>query len=185
MRDDRQYQPDFAEGENVAPRRALARGVAVKMIAEFQLKGPPVDIALLIRERGLKLVCSEADGALSGQLFPDQREVFVNTHNRHLHRQRFTMAHELGHWELRHYLEDELQADSMGFEGAFDGLGQSEGRSPIEIEANTFAAEILIPGAWIKRERRPLAPGRADQLGNVYQVSREAMFYQLMHLKMF
>jgi len=158
--------------------------MARNVIKEFRLKGPPVDVSMIIRERGLRLVQSDAPGAVSGQLFPGQSEVFVNTHNRSRARQRFTMGHELGHWELRHYLEEELPADSHGFGGVYDAGGESEGRSSIEIEANTFAAELLMPGTWIKAERRPLPGGRAAELAALYEVSYEAMFYQLMQYKM-
>jgi len=184
MTDDREYQPEFGEGEARGARRSLARQMAKKVIKEFRLKSPPVDVVMLIRERGLRLVQSDVPGAVSGQLFPAQSEVFVNTHNRSLARQRFTMGHELGHWELRHHLEDELPADSYGFAGVYEAEGESEGRSSIEIEANTFAAELLMPGSWIKTEKRPLSSGRATELAALYQVSHEAMFYQLMHYKM-
>jgi Zn-dependent peptidase ImmA (M78 family) len=129
-------------------------------------------------------VLEAVHGALSGQLFPRQHEVFVNTHGRSLGRQRFTMAHEFGHWELNHYLEEELPPDSQGFEGVYDSASDKEGHSPTEVEANTFAAELLMPGAWVRREKRPVAPGRAHQLADAYEVSREAMFYQLLHYKM-
>jgi Zn-dependent peptidase ImmA (M78 family) len=184
MVDDREYQAEFGAGDGLEARRPLARQLARKITQEFRLKEPPVEVAILIQARGLRLVLSAVAGALSGQLFPKQSEIFVNTCNRSTARQRFTMAHELGHWELRHYLNEELPPDSQGFEGVYEAQGSYEGRSPIEIEANTFAAELLMPGAWIKREKRPLAAGRANELAELYGVSREAMFYQLMHYKM-
>jgi len=66
----------------------------------------------------------------------------------------------------------------------YESEGLSEGRSPMEIEANTFAAELLMPGSWLKREGRRIAPGRAQDLARRYEVSGETMFYQLMHYRM-
>jgi len=181
MSGDREYQPEFGAGEGREARRPFARQMARKVVKAFHLKGPPVDVAAIIAERGLRVVVSDVEGAVSGQLFPKQREIFVNAHNRSVARQRFTMAHELGHWELRHHFGDDLPPDSQGFEGVYEGEGESEGRSAIEIEANAFAAELLMPASWIKKERRPLGTDRAQELVELYQVSREAMFYQLMH----
>jgi hypothetical protein len=62
--------------------------------------------------------------------------------------QRFTAAHELGHFVLEH-------------EGSFDREvrmpGHTEGRDPREVEADAFAAEFLMPkwlmkGAALRRE---------------------------------
>jgi Zn-dependent peptidase ImmA (M78 family) len=119
-------------------------------------------------------------GPLSGRLFVETKEIFINSQDRTAARQRFTMAHELGHWELRHSENEEIPPDSQGFAGAFENEGETEGRSPVEVEANCFAAELLMPSAWLKKERKPVPAGRPDALAALYGVSREAMFYQLM-----
>src|SRR5687767_12792567 len=100
--DDREYQPEFGADEPPRARRAVARKLAQQVIKEFRFSAPPVDIAAIVQGRGLRLVEESVPGALSGQLFPKQREIFVNTHDRSIARQRFTAAHELGHWEMRH-----------------------------------------------------------------------------------
>lgn len=51
-------------------------------------------------------------------------------------RRRFTIAHELGHWELH---QDQTQLFC-----AEEDL-RDYGRSPLEVEANLFAAELLMP----------------------------------------
>jgi len=184
VNDEREYQPEVGSDDIRQARRAVARQLAGKVVSEFRLIGPPVDVAMIVRARGLRLVEGAVPGAVSGQLFPLQREVFINTHNRSVVRQRFTLGHELGHWEMEHYLEEDLPADSQGFEGVYESAGTSDGPSPIEAEANTFSAELLMPGGWIRKERRPLAPGRAQELARLYHVSNETMFYQLLHYKM-
>ena len=55
-------------------------------------------------------------------------------------RQRFSLAHEIGHWELHPELRQKLcTADNMT-----DYFRSSE-----EIEANHFAASLLLPRQWI------------------------------------
>ena len=70
-------------------------------------------------------------------------------------RQRFTLAHELGHVELSHQPRVDAAADVFG-----------PGRNPQEVEANYFAAEFLTPrpavSAWLEEQ---------DDLTNVEDAS--------------
>lgn len=184
MWDEREYQPDFDADERTRaaePNRTLARDRARALLKAQRVATPPVDVEAIISARGLTLIRVQVNGRLSGQLYPNVREIVINTRERSDSRQRFTMAHELGHWELGHYLRAELPDDTLGFAGAYEGSGGSDGRSAIEIEANAFAAELLMPGAWLRKLSKPLRPGAPDELASIYGVSREAMFYQLMH----
>jgi len=94
-----------------------------------------------------------------------------------LTRQRFTVAHEIGHYVLHQHLEDEifyrLQADTFG-----DGL-QEENKLR-EAEANAFAASLLMPSflvfdywALTKDERR---------MARSFAVSPIAMHWRLVNL---
>jgi Zn-dependent peptidase ImmA (M78 family) len=57
-------------------------------------------------------------------------------------RQRFTMAHELGHLLLHRYSQPHADA---GFKVRFRDENSSLGSIREEIEANQFAAELLMP----------------------------------------
>lgn len=62
-------------------------------------------------------------------------------------RQRFTVAHELGHYTK---LQEEDKLNSrLGFVEMRDELA-STGRNPVENDANEFAAELLMPEKWIR-----------------------------------
>ena len=179
----RDYQPDFDNEERTRaaePRRKLARDLALVLLKQHRIAKPEVDVDVLARECGLAVAYVDVDGKLSGQLYPDLREITVNTRGRSRTRQRFTLAHELGHWQLRHHTSGELPADTLGFSGAFEDEGSHEGRSAVEIEANTFAAELLMPSPWIRKLPKPLSAGSPAALAKTYGVSEQAMFYQLM-----
>lgn len=181
---DGDYQPDFDAEERARaaePRRKLARDIALALLKKYNVTKPAVDVETLARACGLTVAYVDVVGKLSGQLYPDLREVAVNTHDRSRARQRFTLAHELGHWQLGHHRLGELPADTLGFAGAFEDEGSSEGRSTVEIEANTFAAELLMPSPWIRKNSKPLSDGAPHRLAKQYEVSDQAMFYQLMH----
>lgn len=185
-REAREYQPDFDADERAQasePRRKMARDLALVLLKNHKITAPPVDVEGLAKACGLTVAYVDVAGKLSGQLYPDPDvlEISVNTRGRSVQRQRFTLGHELGHWQFKHHLLGPLPPDTLGYAGAFEDEGPSEGRSPIEIEANTFAAELLMPSPWLRKLPKPLKAGLPDQLAAEYRVSREAMFYQLMH----
>jgi Zn-dependent peptidase ImmA (M78 family) len=180
----REYQPDFdadERGRASEPRKKMARDLALALLKKYKITVPPVDVEALAKACGPKVAYVDVAGKLSGQLYPEVPEIAVNTRGRSVQRQRFTIGHELGHWEFKHYLLGELPPDTLGYSGVFEDEGASEGRSPIEIEANTFAAELLIPSPWLRKLPKSLKAGVPDKLADEYRVSREAMFYQLIH----
>lgn len=67
--------------------------------------------------------------------------------NHHPNRQRFTVAHELGHF-LLHRDDGRIFVDRSPV--FFRDAGSSEGTSRQEIEANAFAAALLMPEADLK-----------------------------------
>lgn len=180
---EREYQPDFdAEERALAaePRKKFAREMALALLKQHRITKPEVDVDALAQECGLTVAYVDVDGTLSGQLYPDLREITVNTRGRSRARQRFTVAHELGHWQLRHHTLGELPPDTLGYSGALEDEGTHEGRSAVEVEANTFAAELLMPSPWIRKIPKPLTVGAPSELARTYGVSEQAMFYQLM-----
>jgi Zn-dependent peptidase ImmA (M78 family) len=74
--------------------------------------------------------------------------------------QRFLIAHELGHWHLRHKV--------------------AEGK--IEREANAFASELLVP----RDELRGAAKARPTlvELRRHFNVSRDVIVYALMDARL-
>jgi Zn-dependent peptidase ImmA (M78 family) len=183
----REYQPDFDADERerrAGPQRTIARRLAGALLSENKIISPQVDVEALARKCGLEVAYVDVDGKLSGQLYPDIPEIVINRRGRGRERQRFTIAHELGHWRLRHHLLGALPEDTLGYSGAFEDEGSHEGRSPVEIEANTFAAELLMPSSWIRKLQKPLKTGAPQQLARQYGVSEQAMFYQLMHCRL-
>ena len=180
---DREYTPDFDAAENQRanePRSQLAREMARNLHKLMRASEPPVDINEVARLRTLLIVRVDLESKLSGTLYPEKREIIVNTRGRSIERQRFTIAHEIGHWEFHHWQSGDLPEDTLGYSGIYEGDGSSEGRSAMEKEANVFAAELLMPSNWIRRLSKPLRDGAPQELASLYQVSKEAMFYQLM-----
>ncbi|MBX0328565.1 ImmA/IrrE family metallo-endopeptidase [Oscillochloris sp. ZM17-4] len=115
---------------------------------------------------------------LAGRLYAEQRIIEVRRSDSP-RRQRFTIAHEVGHYRL-HVVAKGIQSGSYDCSSAIIGAGDGEGQSPkpireaplpgfaapgtfatpalserkvrqLEIEANAFAAELLMPAPLVEQ----------------------------------
>ena len=97
-------------------------------------------------------------------------------------RKRFTIAHELGHLQLH---SDEVHFDEKAPLARRDGLS-SAATGPNEIEANQFAAELLMPSGMLHGSVTTLQdaePGISVEdaialLADEYRVSQLAMTHR-------
>lgn len=125
---------------------------AAKQILEQHpscIEGCCVNVKSLIETLGIEINPVELPDEVSGLLHVEEGKkprIFVNALH-HSNRQRFTMAHELGHFIL--HKNRGLHIDKKTF--SRNALSQT-GLDPIEIEANRFAAELLMPNLLIKQE---------------------------------
>jgi hypothetical protein len=85
-------------------------------------------------------------------------------------RRRFTIAHEIGHFVLHE------ERRRPGSDGAVDEAGGAE-----EREADTFAAELLMPEHLVREAVREHGPD-ATRLADRFEVGRKAMQTRLREL---
>lgn len=90
-------------------------------------------------------------------------EIHINA-DHHWRRRRFTIAHELGHLFLN-------TTCGSGVENYFD-----EGK-PLEVEADVFAAELLMPLAFLNKDL--VKNAMVEDLAWKYIVSKEAMGWKI------
>lgn len=113
--------------------------------------------------------------------------VGVNSSNS-IARQRFTIAHELGHFVLHEGKRLILdRAVRVNFRDAASGLATDAE----EMEANAFAAGLLMPAGSLSAELARLIRGRpcsddelVERLARRCKVSRPAMEFRLVNLGM-
>ncbi len=103
---------------------------------------------------------------VSGMLFPAERRILVNAAEAET-RQRFTIAHELGHWVCQC-----LEGRTDPIYCRAEEIGVDPEAKALEREANVFAAELLMPEEAVRK-----APNAASAEG--FGVSREAMGWRL------
>lgn len=91
----------------------------------------------------------------------------------HKKRQRFTLAHELGHYCLHRGKNDVAFEDEV--------LYRIENSSSIEYAANEFAARLLIPQDRLEKK---IEDGMTDlaELADYFEVSQDAMRYRVLSL---
>ena len=133
-------------------REKICQEVEV-LLTEFGIKKPPVPVDKIVRALGVKLRFSPLDDELSGMVYikDDDTIIGVNAMH-HPNRQRFTIAHELGHIKLhKKFITNEVHVDKQ-FPMLMRDTKAAKGIDNIEIEANSFAAELLMPEKFIKEE---------------------------------
>lgn len=98
---------------------------------------------------------SLGDGqTLSGLLLPSAGEIWVNADEARQWpaRRRFTIAHELGHWQLHRGAEHAVFCRAASIEPAVaDGAAAAVPLPLPEEEANAFAAAVLMPARLLRQ----------------------------------
>lgn len=105
----------------------------------------PVKLGELAKELGVKVFRATLPAGISGEIRREMDNTYVIRINRHEtpERQRFTLAHEIGHFLLH--------KEAIGDGIADDALYRSRLSNTLEYEANRFAAELLMPRAAIEK----------------------------------
>jgi Zn-dependent peptidase ImmA (M78 family) len=105
----------------------------------------PVKVGNIASQLGVKIKVSTLQTGISGEIRNESGQYVIRV-NRHdtKERQRFTIAHEIGHFMLH----KELIGDGI----IDDALYRSKLSDKLEAEANKFAADILMPWNVMKQK---------------------------------
>lgn len=174
-------------------RRTLIRNKAQELLEQLGISEPPVNLYTVAASLGIEIqksVPSTKDEELSGFLFRDKTKnlsVIGINKKHHRNRRRFTAAHEIGHFLL--HKSSSTYVDRR-FVVNLRSSASSEGTNVEEIEANLFAAELLMPYNMIKKDMEEI--GALDifcdgdkvisGLAEKYEVSNQAITYRLANL---
>jgi Zn-dependent peptidase ImmA (M78 family) len=153
-----------AESADAVERKAL------EVLKRFGVSGPPVALEDICRAEGLALCFRSFDYVAGLFINDDVFPVIVVNSRQPLSRQRFTVAHELGHYYLGH------ERSSFAEPG---------GASRQERAAERFAANLLMPAAWVRRHWQMYAANRENRLSvlaGLFEVSQAALKVRLKEL---
>jgi len=158
---------------------------AARHIYERDCYDIPANVEQIARDFGLSVVTKALDDTVSGVLvIKDGGAVIGVNSNHHSNRQRFTVAHELGHFVL-HRSASSLFIDTGHV--FFRDEKSSDGMRQQEVEANAFASELLMPEAALRDHVQREAAGAFDEpamasLAQTFGVSVQALTFRLAKL---
>lgn len=142
------------------------------------MESVPVNLTALARDLGATVstvpLANEISGAIRRRAGGGY-EIFVNSRHSPT-RQRFTIAHELGHLiHHRHKLGDGTN-DTRLYRAAPEAeLYNDRIQEREEVEANRFAAGLLMPEDLVAHFHRSIRPNTPEALAPIFGVSKDAM----------
>jgi Zn-dependent peptidase ImmA (M78 family) len=165
--------------------RQIVRGI----LADNGIGRPPIPVDRIAQSFGVRINRDKYEGDLSGIMYRDEHDAIigVNTYH-HPNRQRFTIAHELAHYLLHRGKAVYVDKNYPVMVNLRNEVS-SKAEDIEEIEANRFAAELLMPYEFLYEdlERHKVdLENDSDEgvraLAQKYKVSEQAMRFRIMNL---
>lgn len=156
-------------------RKGFARDMARKILRDCKIINPPVDMQFILDQKNYEYI--EVD------TFPDDVDaLFIKDDNdgkiyaavnasHHVHRKRFSIAHEFGHILLNHdlnYYQTYITIDNPPTEKT-----HTSAEAAFETEANVFAGEILVPLEMLKKAFKKSQD--LKELSKIFWVSQQVV----------
>lgn len=158
---------------------------AREVLTEFGVKSAPVPVERIIKSRNIVIQYAPLNEDISGMAYVKDGVGIIGINAlHHPNRQRFSAAHELAHHLLhRSEIEKAVHVDS-GIRVLYRDELSARGVDRLEIQANAFASELLMP-----RDLLQAALGgqgidiedddAVEALARRFKVSASAMRYRL------
>jgi Zn-dependent peptidase ImmA (M78 family) len=171
----------------MTPRYTLARKRAIELLRAARVRRPPVPLEKLAELVKAKIRYEPFTGQLYGMVHrrSDGTAVIGVNSLDAPNRQRFTIAHEIGHLLL--HKDEQLHVDEKSPIGLRNERS-STATDEREIEANQCAAELLMPTDFLDKDLGSLPDDieteeAVSRLARLYKVSEQAMTVRLTALK--
>lgn len=148
----------------------------------------PVPVEKIAKALGAQVHHSPLDETLSGVIYIKGNTPIIGVNSRHHpNRQRFTIAHETAHLVLhRHLITNQVHIDRKFPVLMRDG-DSAAGTENMEIEANQFAAELLMPSFLLAQMLKKQGFDIDDdeplkRLARKFRVSRQALEFRIRNM---
>lgn len=162
-----------------------ATQAARAILHDLGVSAPPVPVERIIKSRKIVLQYAPLEEDLSGMAYIKDGVGIIGVNAlHHPNRQRFSAAHELAHHILHADVIKESVHVDKGLRVLFRDDVSSLGTEPMEIQANAFAAELLIPGNLLATALEGGGvdiedEARVEALARRFRVSPAAMRFRL------
>jgi len=163
-----------------------ARKQAELLVASLGIKLAPVNVEDVAKHLGLRIISMDLEEGVSGLLItkPNSSCIVIRQDDPAV-RQRFSIAHEIGHFFLRHQFEsgEHVHVD-RGYRISHRDQHSSTGTNLKEVEANQFAASLLMPAPLLMESTKGLEieefnDEHVTKLASIFRVSEQAMTIRL------
>lgn len=156
------------------------RSIAQKVLSDFGIDNPKdISIEDIVHALDIPLRFANLKGC-DGRIIHDggRSIIVINDQIQYQTRRDFTIAHELGHY-LMHRNKLIQHNDSMSTMTWYDSAIKHQ-ISIQEYEANTFAAEILLPSSTFEKEteKKPFSPDLIRSIAEKYRASQSSVIYR-------
>ena len=157
------------------------------LLRRLDIRNVPIPVEKIAKAVGAQVISSPLDGELSGMVFVNENQIIIGVNSlHHPNRQRFTISHEIGHIQLhRGIISSQIHVDKK-FTVLLRSPNSASGTNRLEIEANRFASELLMPEWAVHRVLEQAEIDMDDDeaitvLARKFRVSRQAFQYRLMN----
>jgi Zn-dependent peptidase ImmA (M78 family) len=159
-------------------RIGYSRARARKLLKDAGQNTIPVNLKAICMYLGFQYVEVEHfQDSLSALCVEQAGMKYAAVNKRHsLHRKRFSLAHELGHWVLGHTREYSLEGITI--DSPPDPSEVNTKNKIEETEANEFAGELLVPHMQLKKNLDRIVD--INRLSSLFEVSPEVMTIRIM-----
>lgn len=173
------------EINNVTGRQLSKAQIYAKARATLQVywgRNTPVNLKRVAKRMGITLEYLPLNQKLSGMSFIEGEKAYIGVNSLHSsNRQRFTIAHEIGHHVLHEaLLRSGTHVDTIVLRR--DHLS-AQGTDALEVQANAFASELLVPKALLESKVSSDADMQDEELlerlAAELKVSTMALHYRL------
>ena len=157
-----------------------------QLLAQAGVNSAPVLVEQVAEHLGVEIELADLGEDCSAVLVRNGDRAIVGVNKEHhLNRRRFSIAHEIGHFVLH---RGDTYVDK-GYRVHFRDLESGSATKREEMEANAFAAALLMPAEWVRHafNQQPFdlnEDGGLENLARKFKVSAQAMAYRLINLEM-
>ena len=145
-------------------RTKYIQRVTQELIQKYNYQ-PPIPVEDLVNKLGLEIreISTELD--IDAKLDANNYRITVNNLQKNPFRRRFSIAHELGHFVLKHHIKP------------WEFEDPETGKSFIEPEADEFAGSLLLPQHLLTEQIKKGVP--LNDIQKMFQVSKQALWVRL------